>query len=104
MPSMRAVLIRDGKSETAEGLYIGEAERPTLEEGDGRIIVKVRRTALTLALVALGWQADSLRCTQVICFGLNRMDIMQRAFLTTLSSSPRTLGAPSLQTWPCSLC
>ncbi|GAA5942135.1 hypothetical protein JCM3775_007410 [Rhodotorula graminis] len=54
MPSMRAVLVRDGKSETAEGLYIGEAERPTLKEGDGRIIVKV------------------------ICFGLNRMDIMQR--------------------------
>lgn len=42
MPSMRAVLVRDGKSESAEGLYIGEAERPTLKEGDGRVIVKVR--------------------------------------------------------------
>ncbi|GJN89216.1 hypothetical protein Rhopal_002195-T1 [Rhodotorula paludigena] len=52
--SMRAVLIKDGKSETADGLYVGETDRPTLKPGDGRILVKV------------------------ICFGLNRMDIMQR--------------------------
>lgn len=39
--SMRAVLIKDGKSETADGLYVGETDRPTLKPGDGRILVKV---------------------------------------------------------------
>ncbi|POY74874.1 hypothetical protein BMF94_2147 [Rhodotorula taiwanensis] len=51
---MRAVLIKGGKSDSAQDLYLGEADRPTLKEGDGRIIVKIK------------------------AFGLNRMDIMQR--------------------------
>lgn len=51
---MRAVLVKGGKSDSAKDLYLGEAERPTLQEGDGRIIVKIK------------------------AFGLNRMDILQR--------------------------
>jgi hypothetical protein len=42
MTQMRAILIKNGKSDSAKDLYLGEAERPTLKEGDGRIIVKVR--------------------------------------------------------------
>lgn len=41
MTQMRAILIKNGKSDSAKDLYLGEAERPTLKEGDGRIIVKV---------------------------------------------------------------
>ncbi|BGP39957.1 hypothetical protein JCM10450v2_003937 [Rhodotorula kratochvilovae] len=67
MPTMRAVLVRDGKSESAEGLYIGDAERPTLQDGDGRVLVKV------------------------ICFGLNRMDIMQRRGLYPLPPGASTI-------------
>ncbi|KWU46094.1 quinone oxidoreductase putative [Rhodotorula sp. JG-1b] len=54
MTQMRAILIKNGKSDSAKDLYLGEAERPTLKEGDGRIIVKIK------------------------AFGVNRMDIMQR--------------------------
>lgn len=42
---MRAVLVKGGKSDSAKDLYLGEAERPTLQQGDGRIIVKVRLLA-----------------------------------------------------------
>ncbi|GAA5928767.1 NAD(P)H-quinone oxidoreductase [Sporobolomyces koalae] len=54
MVQMKAILVKDGKSDTAEGLYLGEFERPTLKKGDGKVIVKIK------------------------AFGLNRMDIMQR--------------------------
>ncbi|GAA5959705.1 hypothetical protein JCM3765_007245 [Sporobolomyces pararoseus] len=54
MVQMKAILVRDGKSETADGLYMGDFEKPTLKKGDGNVIVKVK------------------------AFGLNRMDIMQR--------------------------
>lgn len=43
--NMRAVLVKGGKSDSAKDLYLGEAERPTLQQGDGRIIVKVRLLA-----------------------------------------------------------
>lgn len=43
---MRAVLIKGGKSDSAQDLYLGEADRPTLKEGDGRIIVKVGRSCV----------------------------------------------------------
>ncbi|KZP18475.1 quinone oxidoreductase putative [Athelia psychrophila] len=52
MPSMRAVLIKDGKG-PVENLYIGETAKPT--PGPGQLIVKIK------------------------AFGLNRMDIIQRA-------------------------
>jgi len=48
---MRAVLVKDGKG-PIENLYIGEAPKPTL--GQGEVLVKIR------------------------AFGLNRMDISQR--------------------------
>lgn len=44
MTQMRAILVKNGKSDSAKDLYLGEAERPTLKEGDGRIIVKARLT------------------------------------------------------------
>ncbi|GAA5946087.1 hypothetical protein JCM10213_006811 [Rhodosporidiobolus nylandii] len=49
---MRAILVKDGQGEKADSLYIGEAERPTLKEGE--VLVKIKAT------------------------GCNRMDIMQR--------------------------
>ncbi|GAA5960392.1 hypothetical protein JCM21900_003538 [Sporobolomyces salmonicolor] len=51
---LRAILVKEGGGENAQDLYLGEAERPTLKEGDGRVIVKIK------------------------AFGLNRMDIVQR--------------------------
>lgn len=38
--SRRAILVKDGKSKTADGLYLGEAERPTLKQSE--VLVKVR--------------------------------------------------------------
>ncbi|GAA5901525.1 hypothetical protein JCM6882_006304 [Rhodosporidiobolus microsporus] len=52
--TMRAILVKDSKGQNAEDLYLGEAQRPTLTEGDDRVLVKIK------------------------AFGLNRMDIMQR--------------------------
>ncbi|GAA6027352.1 hypothetical protein JCM8097_002619 [Rhodosporidiobolus ruineniae] len=49
---MRAILVKDGKGQDADDLYLGDADRPTLSEG--RVLVKIK------------------------AFGLNRMDIMQR--------------------------
>ncbi|GAA6015106.1 hypothetical protein JCM11491_001665 [Sporobolomyces phaffii] len=54
MAQMKAILVKDGKSDSADGLYLGEYDKPTLQQGDGKVIVKVK------------------------AFGLNRMDIMQR--------------------------
>ncbi|GAA6002471.1 hypothetical protein JCM10207_001138 [Rhodosporidiobolus poonsookiae] len=54
MAPMRAILVKEGKGQAADDLYLGEAERPTLSPGDGRVLVKIK------------------------AFGLNRMDIMQR--------------------------
>ncbi|EKM49717.1 uncharacterized protein PHACADRAFT_265363 [Phanerochaete carnosa HHB-10118-sp] len=51
MPTMRAVVIKDGKG-PVENLYIGEIERPVPQRG--QVLVKIK------------------------AFGLNRMDIMQR--------------------------
>ncbi|GAA5835654.1 hypothetical protein JCM11251_002986 [Rhodosporidiobolus azoricus] len=51
---MRAILVKEGKGQDAQDLYLGEADRPTLKEGDDRVLVKIK------------------------AFGLNRMDIMQR--------------------------
>ncbi|BGP02645.1 hypothetical protein NBRC10513v2_003746 [Rhodotorula toruloides] len=64
---MRAVLIKNGKSDSAQDLYIGEAERPTLEQGDDRIIVKIK------------------------AFGANRMDIMQRRGMYPLPPGASTI-------------
>ncbi|GAA5885103.1 hypothetical protein JCM16303_006404 [Sporobolomyces ruberrimus] len=52
MTQMKAILVKDGKSDSAEGLYLGDYDRPTLKQGE--VLVKVK------------------------AFGLNRMDIMQR--------------------------
>ncbi|KIJ62673.1 hypothetical protein HYDPIDRAFT_30266 [Hydnomerulius pinastri MD-312] len=51
MPTMRAVLIKDGKG-PIENLYIGDTEKPVPK--DGEVLVKIE------------------------AFGLNRMDLMQR--------------------------
>ncbi|GAA6049063.1 putative quinone oxidoreductase (putative) [Rhodotorula toruloides] len=67
MAQMRAVLIKNGKSDSAQDLYIGEAERPTLEQGDDRIIVKIK------------------------AFGANRMDIMQRRGMYPLPPGASTI-------------
>ncbi|KAL7340313.1 hypothetical protein BJY59DRAFT_650236 [Rhodotorula toruloides] len=64
---MRAVLIKNGKSDSAQDLYIGEAERPTLKQGDDRIIVKIK------------------------AFGANRMDIMQRRGMYPLPPGASTI-------------
>ncbi|BGP16053.1 hypothetical protein JCM10213v2_004047 [Rhodosporidiobolus nylandii] len=39
---MRAILVKDGQGEKADSLYIGEAERPTLKEGE--VLVKIKAT------------------------------------------------------------
>ncbi|BGO94021.1 hypothetical protein NBRC10512_003654 [Rhodotorula toruloides] len=67
MAQMRAVLIKNGKSDSAQDLYIGEAERPTLKQGDDRIIVKIK------------------------AFGANRMDIMQRRGMYPLPPGASTI-------------
>ncbi|BGP31954.1 hypothetical protein JCM10296v2_003733 [Rhodotorula toruloides] len=67
MAQMRAVLIKNGKSDSARDLYIGEAERPTLKQGDDRIIVKIK------------------------AFGANRMDIMQRRGMYPLPPGASTI-------------
>jgi hypothetical protein len=40
MAQMRAVLIKNGKSDSAKDLYIGEADKPTPKAGE--VVVKVR--------------------------------------------------------------
>ncbi|BGP24530.1 hypothetical protein JCM10295v2_003448 [Rhodotorula toruloides] len=67
MAQMRAVLIKNGKSDSAQDLYIGEAERPTLKEGVDLIIVKIK------------------------AFGANRMDIMQRRGMYPLPPGASTI-------------
>lgn len=62
MTQMRAILIKNGKSDSAKDLYLGEAERPTLKEGDGRIIVKVR----TLLGSGPGCSNADLPCTYTV--------------------------------------
>ena len=65
--SMQAVLVKDGKSESADGLHIGQTDRPSPK--DGQVLVRVR------------------------AFGLNRMDIMQRQGLYPLPpGAPEILG------------
>ncbi|GAA6063132.1 hypothetical protein JCM10212_002335, partial [Sporobolomyces blumeae] len=54
MPQMRCIQVEGGKSDSVDGLFLGDYEKPTLTQGDGKVIVKIK------------------------AFGLNRMDIMQR--------------------------
>ncbi|PSR71676.1 hypothetical protein PHLCEN_2v12450 [Hermanssonia centrifuga] len=66
MPSMQAVIIKDGKG-PIENLYIGEIEKPV--PGHGEVLVKIK------------------------AFGLNRMDIYQREGKYPLPpGAPETLG------------
>ncbi|KAM0787681.1 hypothetical protein ACM66B_003744 [Microbotryomycetes sp. NB124-2] len=58
MTQMRAVLVKNGKSDSAQDLYIGETDKPQLK--DNEVLVKVK------------------------AFGLNRMDILQRKGLYPL--------------------
>ncbi|KAK4047719.1 hypothetical protein OIV83_005227 [Microbotryomycetes sp. JL201] len=58
MTQMRAVLVKNGKSDSARDLYIGETDRPELKNDE--VLVQVK------------------------AFGLNRMDILQRQGLYPL--------------------
>ncbi|GAA5857542.1 hypothetical protein JCM8547_009330 [Rhodosporidiobolus lusitaniae] len=53
MPVMRAIQV-NGEGQKAEDLHMGEAERPVVEKGSDKVLVKIK------------------------AFGINRMDIMQR--------------------------
>ncbi|KAI5479138.1 quinone oxidoreductase [Pseudohyphozyma bogoriensis] len=67
MVQMRAVIVKDGKSETASGMYIGNIDRPSPKAGE--VLVKVE------------------------AFGLNRMDIAQRQGKYPVPpQAPSTLG------------
>ena len=66
---MRAVLIKDGKG-PVENLYIGEAPKPTLRNGE--VLVKGSLPPLMIILRL------KLVFYQIRAFGLNRMDISQR--------------------------
>ncbi|KAK4056853.1 hypothetical protein OIO90_002103 [Microbotryomycetes sp. JL221] len=58
MSQMKAILVKNGKSDSAKDLYIGDTDKPTPKQGE--VLVQVR------------------------AFGLNRMDILQRRGLYPL--------------------
>lgn len=73
MPTMRAVLIKDGKG-PIENLYIGDVERPTPKEG--QVLVKV--SSILSSIWSLDTASPDSRRSQVAAFGLNRLDLLQR--------------------------
>lgn len=47
--SRKAIQVKDGKSDSADGLFLGDYEKPTLQKGDGKVIVKVRSISSKLS-------------------------------------------------------
>lgn len=67
---MRAILVKDDKG-PIENLYIGQVEKPVPK--DGQVVIKVS------TIERDPHRQGNLSPLQIVAFGLNRMDLLQRA-------------------------